>query len=97
VQSALLEAMAEKQITVGRETYQLPKLFMVMATQNPIEQEGTILCQKHNWIVFLMHISIDYPNPDAEKSILELNRQEAQAELLKTSDNDTDDKPETPY
>lgn len=52
VQSALLEAMAERQITVASTTYPLPELFLVMATQNPIEQEGTYPCPKHNWIVF---------------------------------------------
>ncbi len=86
VQSALLEAMAEKQITVGRETYQLPKLFMVMATQNPIEQEGTYPLPEAQLDRFLMHISIGYPSQDAEKAILDLNRQEAQQALLNTSD-----------
>ncbi|MCW8929383.1 MAG: AAA family ATPase [Gammaproteobacteria bacterium] len=86
VQSALLEAMAEKQITVGRETYQLPKLFMVMATQNPIEQEGTYPLPEAQLDRFLMHISIGYPSHDAEKDILELNRREAQQELVKTTE-----------
>ncbi len=85
VQSALLEAMAEKQITVGRETYLLPKLFMVMATQNPIEQEGTYPLPEAQLDRFLMHISIDYPHQDAEKAILDLNRQEAQQDLLTTA------------
>ncbi|MCK5647764.1 MAG: MoxR family ATPase [Gammaproteobacteria bacterium] len=87
VQSALLEAMAEKQITVGRETYQLPKLFMVMATQNPIEQEGTYPLPEAQLDRFLMHISIGYPSQDAEKAILELNRNEAQEDLLKTTES----------
>jgi len=87
VQSALLEAMAEQQITVGRETYLLPKLFMVMATQNPIEQEGTYPLPEAQLDRFLMHISIDYPHQDAEKAILELNRTEAQQELLNTSNS----------
>lgn len=91
VQSALLEAMAEKQITVGRETYQLPKLFMVMATQNPIEQEGTYPLPEAQLDRFLMHISIGYPDQQAEKAILELNRSEAQAELIKTDQNDSTD------
>ncbi len=85
VQSALLEAMAENQITVGRKTYPLPKLFMVMATQNPIEQEGTYPLPEAQLDRFLMHISIDYPQEDAEKAILELNRKEAQEDLLNTS------------
>ncbi len=85
VQSALLEAMAEKQITIGRETYPLPKLFMVMATQNPIEQEGTYPLPEAQLDRFLMHIRIDYPEQNAEKSILALNRQEAQQDLVNTS------------
>jgi len=87
VQSALLEAMAEKQITVGQETYQLPKLFMVMATQNPIEQEGTYPLPEAQLDRFLMHISIDYPHRGAEKDILELNRKEAREELLNSSNS----------
>ncbi len=85
VQSALLEAMAEKQITIGRKTYPLPKLFMVMATQNPIEQEGTYPLPEAQLDRFLMHIRIDYPEQSAEKSILALNRQEAQQDLVNTS------------
>lgn len=81
VQSALLEAMGEKQITIGRETYLLPKLFMVMATQNPIEQEGTYPLPEAQLDRFLMHISIDYPQQEAEKAILLLNRQEALEDL----------------
>ncbi len=85
VQSALLEAMAEKQITIGRKTYPLPKLFMVMATQNPIEQEGTYPLPEAQLDRFLMHIRINYPEQNAEKSILALNRQEAQQYLVNTS------------
>ena len=88
VQSALLEAMAEHQITIGRETYALPRLFMVMATQNPIEQEGTYPLPEAQLDRFLMHIKIDYPAQEAEKAILALNRQEAQEELVRT-DHDT--------
>jgi len=61
VQAALLEAMAERQITVGSTTYPLPKLFMVMATQNPIEQEGTYPLPEAQLDRFLLHVSIDYP------------------------------------
>jgi len=61
VQSALLEAMGERQITVGSQTYQLPKLFLVMATQNPIEQEGTYPLPEAQLDRFLMHVKIDYP------------------------------------
>lgn len=74
VQSALLEAMAERQVTVGRKTYPLPELFLVMATQNPIEQEGTYPLPEAQLDRFLMYVSIGYPNAIAEKSILQLNR-----------------------
>ncbi len=77
VQSALLEAMAERQITVGSKTYTLPSLFLVMATQNPIEQEGTYPLPEAQLDRFLMHVTIDYPDAEAEKKILNLNRNEA--------------------
>ena len=77
VQSALLEAMGEGQITVGSTTYPLPDLFLVMATQNPIEQEGTYPLPEAQLDRFLMHVVIDYPNIDAEKIILQLARSEA--------------------
>lgn len=77
VQSALLEAMAEGQITVGRKTYQLPELFLVMATQNPIEQEGTYPLPEAQLDRFLMHLEIDYPDASSELEILKLNRGEA--------------------
>lgn len=77
VQSALLEAMAERQITVGKVTYTLPQLFMVMATQNPIEQEGTYPLPEAQLDRFLMHVTIDYPEAAAEKAILALARNEA--------------------
>lgn len=74
VQSALLEAMGERQITIGRKTYTLPDLFLVMATQNPIEQEGTYPLPEAQLDRFLMHIRIDYPDAGAEQAILHLNR-----------------------
>jgi MoxR-like ATPase len=77
VQSALLEAMGEGQITVGRKTYPLPDLFLVMATQNPIEQEGTYPLPEAQLDRFLMHIEIDYPDAKSELEILKLNRGEA--------------------
>jgi MoxR-like ATPase len=77
VQSALLEAMGERQITVGNETYILPPLFMVMATQNPIEQEGTYPLPEAQLDRFMMHVNIGYPDADEEQQILELNRVEA--------------------
>jgi MoxR-like ATPase len=79
VQSALLEAMGERQVTVGRETYRLPALFLVMATQNPIEQEGTYPLPEAQLDRFLMHVRVDYPDLPTEKAILRLNRDEARA------------------
>lgn len=76
VQSALLEAMGERQITVGSVTYPLPTLFMVMATQNPIEQEGTYPLPEAQLDRFLMHVLVNYPDADGERAILELNRAE---------------------
>jgi MoxR-like ATPase len=86
VQSALLEAMAERQISVGQATYPLPKLFMVMATQNPIEQEGTYPLPEAQLDRFLLHVKVDYPKPEHEKSILHLARTEARYETNKKSD-----------
>lgn len=76
VQSALLEAMAERQISVGKNTYPLPELFLVMATQNPIEQEGTYPLPEAQMDRFLMQVLVDYPAPDTERTILALNRNE---------------------
>jgi MoxR-like ATPase len=77
VQSALLEAMGERQVTVGRQTYALPALFLVMATQNPIEQEGTFPLPEAQLDRFLMHVRIGYPEADAETEILRLARARA--------------------
>ena len=77
VQSALLEAMAERQITVGKETYPLPQLYLVMATQNPIEQEGTYPLPEAQLDRFLLHVEITYPEAQEEQAILQLARQEA--------------------
>ncbi|MBE6459040.1 MAG: MoxR family ATPase [Alphaproteobacteria bacterium] len=76
VQSALLEAMAERQVSVGGNTYDLPKLFMVMATQNPIEHEGTYNLPEAQLDRFLMYIKIDQPDAESEKKILKLIRRE---------------------
>ena len=76
VQSALLEAMAERQVSVGGTTYKLPELFMVMATQNPIEQEGTYPLPEAQLDRFLLHVKIDYPSLDAEREILRIVRDE---------------------
>lgn len=77
VQSALLEAMAERQITVGKRTYPLPALFTVMATQNPLEQEGTYPLPEAQLDRFLMHLTVDYPDSETELEILKLNRAES--------------------
>ena len=81
VQSALLEAMGERQITVGRTTYELPPLFLVMATQNPIEQEGTYPLPEAQLDRFLLFVRIDYPSGDAEQAILQLVRDEARRSM----------------
>lgn len=83
VQSALLEAMAERQVTIGRKTYPLPQLFLVMATQNPIEQEGTYPLPEAQLDRFLLYVKIDYPNSAAEQVILQLNR-EAETATIST-------------
>jgi MoxR-like ATPase len=78
VQSALLEAMEERQVTVGGKSYRLPDLFMVMATQNPIEQEGTYPLPEAQLDRFLLHIRVDYPDEKSEAAIMRLNRSEEQ-------------------
>ena len=77
VQSALLEAMAERQVSFGRQTFTLPDLFLVMATQNPIEQEGTYPLPEAQLDRFLMHVNIGYPDAASERNILQLVRNEA--------------------
>ncbi|GIX34549.1 MAG: ATPase AAA [Lysobacteraceae bacterium] len=80
VQSALLEAMGERQITAGGRTYPLPRLFLVMATQNPIEQEGTYALPEAQLDRFLLQVRIDYPEAEAEARILQLARAQARGE-----------------
>ncbi|GMM83235.1 AAA family ATPase [Pseudoalteromonas sp. SS15] len=91
VQSALLEAMAERQVTVGKNTYPLSDLFMVMATQNPLEQEGTYPLPEAQLDRFLLHLNIDYPGAENELAILRLTRGEAleehQADFTAISQN----------
>ncbi len=77
VQSALLEAMEERQVTVGGETRKLPELFMVLATQNPIDQEGTYPLPEAQMDRFIMHVKIGYPSEESEAAILRLVREEA--------------------
>lgn len=86
VQAALLEAMAERQVTVGNTSYPLPETFLVMATQNPIEQEGTYPLPEAQLDRFLLHTNLDYPSAEAELEILRLIRNE-QKELLDSETN----------
>ena len=74
VQAALLEAMQEQQVTVGGETRHLPKLFMVMATQNPLEQAGTYPLPEAQLDRFMLHVTLSYPTPDEEFEILQRDR-----------------------
>jgi len=76
VQSALLEAMEERQVTVAGKTYKLPELFMVLATENPIEQEGTYPLPEAQLDRFLMHVTVAYPDEATEAAIISLNRAE---------------------
>lgn len=75
VQSALLEAMEEKQVTVGHKSYPLPELYMVIATQNPIEQEGTYNLPEAQLDRFMLHLEVDYPNHQEELRILALDEE----------------------
>jgi len=86
VQSALLEAMAERQVSVGGKRYQLPELFMVMATQNPIEHEGTYNLPEAQLDRFLMYVKIDQPNAEVEHKILNLVRGEDRKEQKNSFD-----------
>jgi MoxR-like ATPase len=85
VQSALLEAMEEKQVTVGHKSYPLPELYMVIATQNPIEQEGTYNLPEAQLDRFMMHLEVGYPNPDEELLILELDEKRQQKNSILSS------------
>ena len=82
VQSALLEAMAERQVSIGKQTYALPDLFLVMATQNPIEQEGVYALPEAQLDRFLMQVVLTYPSIEAEREILTLARTEDRATSL---------------
>jgi MoxR-like ATPase len=78
VQAALLEAMEERQVTVAGTTHEMPPLFMVLATQNPIEQEGTYPLPEAQTDRFLMKVLVDYPDPQSELGVLALTRSEEQ-------------------
>ena len=84
VQAALLEAMEERQVTVGQATHPLPDPFMVLATQNPIEQEGTYPLPEAQTDRFLMKVLVGYPSPEDETAVLRLLRAEEQAALAPT-------------
>src|SRR5690348_1988295 len=81
VQSALLEAMAERQVTIGRRSWSLPELFLVMATQNPIEQEGTFPLPEAQLDRFLLHVPVHYPEAGSEREIMRLAHRRALDEL----------------
>ena len=89
VQSALLEAMGERQVTVGGKTYPLPDLFLVMATQNPIEQEGTYPLPEAQLDRFLLHVFIDYPSSENELRIMRLVRKETLNEIQSSTGKKT--------
>ena len=89
VQSALLEAMEERQISVGDKSYKLSKLFLVMATQNPIEQEGTYPLPEAQLDRFLLHVEVGYPSIEDERRILILNRNEAKLDNQSTFEPST--------
>ncbi|ELQ2466613.1 AAA family ATPase, partial [Vibrio vulnificus] len=86
VQAALLEAMAEGTITVGDKTHQLPELFMVLATQNPVEQEGTYPLPEAQMDRFMMKVTVDYPEDEAEREIIRLVRSEEMGEKTVSGD-----------
>ena len=82
VQAALLEAMGEHQVTIGRTSYPLPELFLVMATQNPIEQEGTYPLPEAQLDRFLLYVRVQYPTVESERQIAGLVRNQAQASAI---------------
>ena len=87
VQSALLEAMGERQVSIGRQSYALPELFLVMATQNPIEQEGTYPLPEAQLDRFLMYVRVDYPDSESEKQIAQLVRKQVRSHPSQTGSN----------
>lgn len=91
VQSALLEAMGERQVTVGHKTYKLPELYMVIATQNPVEQEGTYNLPEAQLDRFLMYVVVDYPTPEEELTIIALDEKKIE-EAYKQQDKSADNK-----
>lgn len=92
VQSALLEAMGERQVSIGNKTYQMPELFLVMATQNPLENEGTYPLPEAQLDRFLLHTIVDYPEAEVEREILQLTREERMSNRQK--DKSSQSKPQ---
>ncbi len=90
VQSALLESMQERQVTIGENTYQLEQPFLVMATQNPIEQEGTYPLPEAQLDRFIFKLIVDYPNKDAERLVLRQNTKSIDISLIKDITNPTE-------
>ncbi len=90
VQSALLESMQERQVTIGENTYQLEQPFLVMATQNPIEQEGTYPLPEAQLDRFIFKLIVDYPNKDAERLVLRQNTKSIDVSLIKDITNPTE-------
>lgn len=88
VQSALLEAMAEKQVTIGEDTFALPSPFMVLATENPIEQEGTYELPEAELDRFLIKIKVSYPSPEDEVRIVKTNGKASDIPLRKILDSE---------
>src|SRR5258708_22801782 len=82
-QAALLQAMQERQVTIGQETYTLPDPFFVIATQNPIEQEGTYPLPEAQLDRFMFNIKVDYPSLDEEKKILQTTAKREMPDLSK--------------
>ncbi len=87
VQAALLEAMAEKQVTIGDDTHRLSSPFVVLATQNPIEQEGTYQLPEAQLDRFMMKVNVDYPSFKAEKNIIDLKKNSSKVEPVLSTDD----------
>ncbi len=88
VQSALLEAMQERQVTIGKQTFSLPKPFLVLATQNPIEQEGTYPLPEAQVDRFMLKVVIDYPKQEEEKQIIRQNISGEKSQVLPVMDTE---------
>ncbi|SUW65684.1 regulatory ATPase RavA [Buttiauxella agrestis] len=95
VQSALLEAMEERHVTVAGKTWPLPGIFMVLATQNPVDQEGTWPLPEAQLDRFLMKVLVDYPSKENEQKVMQLVRSEQQQKYLASGDGQTEKPAET--